>query len=162
VFAKLGYIADKLTYMDISEDMLNYLSDVTVERVIDLGCGVGIVTNEIAKKVIPSSGKIYGIDFSKKSLKIARKNAEKEDIKNVEYIYENFYSLGKNKKLNKKLKRIDAIVGVGVLGYIDRLEVILKEINKHLRKNGKIYFVDYDYPGHLLDKGCGHKGRACW
>ncbi len=151
-FAGLGYIADKLTYKDISEDMLNYLSDVTIERVIDLGCGVGIVTNEIARKVIPDSGKVYGIDFSKKSLAIARKNAKKEDIKNVEYIYENFYGLSKNKKLNKKLKKVDAIVGVGVLGYINRLEVILKEMKKHLRKNGKIYFVDYDYPGHFLDK----------
>ena len=153
VFAEVSYWMNKfMIEKDIANHISNYLSDVTVERVLDLGCGVGVMTNKIAKEVIPPQGKVYGIDFSERALKIAKKISESRDIKNVEYIHENFYNLGKNKKINKKLKKLDAVVGIGVLGYIDRLDFILNEIKKRLRKNGKIYFVDYDYPGHLLDK----------
>jgi len=153
IFAEIHYWANRfMIEKDIVEHILNYLSDVTVERVLDLGCGVGVVTNRIAREVIPPNGKVYGVDFSKRALRIAKKIAESRDIKNVEFIHENFYNLSKNKKVNKKLRKLDAVVGVGVLGYIDRLEFILKEIRKRLRKGGKIYFVDYDYPGHFLDK----------
>ncbi len=153
VFAGISYWFDKLFIdKDISNHILNYLSDVTIERVLDLGCGVGVITNKIAKEVIPTSGIVYGVDFSKRTLNIAKTISKKMDIKNVEFIRENFYNLSKNKKVDKKLRKLDAVVGVGVLGYIDRLDFILNEIKKRMRKNGKIYFVDYDYPGHFLDK----------
>ncbi len=151
--AEVSYWTNKFFIeKDIIDHMLNYLSDVTVEKVLDLGCGVGVVTNKIAKEVIPPHGKVYGIDFSKRVLKIAKKISESRDVKNVEFIHENFYNLSKNRNINKKLRKLDAVVGVGVLGYINRLDFILNEIKKRLRKKGKIYFVDYDYPGHLLDK----------
>ncbi|MCD6576088.1 MAG: amino acid permease [Nanoarchaeota archaeon] len=153
LFAEISFWFDKLFIdKDISHHILNYLSDVTIEKVLDLGCGVGVITNRIAKEVIPPSGIVYGVDFSERALKIARVISKKRDIKNVEYIHENFYNLSKNKKVNRKLRKLDAVVGVGVLGYIDRLDFILNEIKKRLRKHGKIYFVDYDYPGHFLDK----------
>lgn len=152
LLADIIYLTHKTIEKDIIDHILNFLSDVTIEKVLDLGCGIGVVTNRIAREVIPQNGKVYGIDFSERALKIARKIAKLKDIKNVEFINENFYNLSKNKKLNKKLKNLDAVVGVGVLGYIKRLEFILSEIKKRLRKGGKIYFIDYDYPGHLLDE----------
>ena len=152
-FAEVSYMVNKSAIeKDISEHITNYLSDITVDKVLDLGCGVGVVTNKIAQEVISPDGKVYGIDFSKRQLKIAEKIARSKDIKNVEYIHKNFYKISKSKKLDAKLKNLDGVVGVGVLGYIDRLEFILGEIRNRLRKGGKIYFVDYDYPGHLLDK----------
>lgn len=152
-FAEISYLVNKSAIeKDISEHITNYLSDITVDRVLDLGCGVGVVTNKIAQEVISPEGKVYGIDFSKRQIDLAKKMAYKKDIKNVEYINKNFYKISKSKKLDSKLKNLDAVVGIGVLGYIDRLEFILGEIKQRLRKEGKIYFVDYDYPGHLLDK----------
>ncbi len=151
--ARISYLFNKKKIEnDIVEHIENYLSDITVRRVLDLGCGVGVLTNRIAREVIPTDGKVYGIDFSKKSLKIANRISKLKDIKNIEFIYENFYNMEKSKKLDKKLKNLDAVVGIGVLGYIDRLDFVLEQMNKRLRKNGKIYFVDYDYPGHFLDK----------
>lgn len=137
---------------NIIDHLLNFLSDVTIDRIVDLGCGVGVVTNKIAKSVITPSGKVYGIDYCKPEIEIAKSIAKRQNIKNVEFHQEDFYKLSKNKELSKKLRNLDAFVGIGVLGYIDRLEVILKEMYKRTRTGAKFYFVDYDYPGHLLDR----------
>jgi len=153
VLAKLTY----LTYSTLVETpsmthMLNFLCDVTVTKVLDLGCGIGRFTNKIAKHCIPVSGKIYGVDFSKKELSIGKKYAETHDVKNVEFIEADIYNLGKNKKVNQKLRNLDAVVGIGVLQYLSKVDSVLKDMNHRLKKGGKIYFIDYDYFSHIFDK----------
>lgn len=47
-------------------------------NVLELGCGVGIFTKLLAKKV--KSGKIEAVDLSPKSVEIAQKNLKKENV----------------------------------------------------------------------------------
>jgi ubiquinone/menaquinone biosynthesis C-methylase UbiE len=132
--------------------LLDYMDDVTVSKVFDIGCGIGRFTNKIAKHCIPVSGKIYGIDFSKKELEIARRYAEENDVKNVEFIEADLYNFKRNKEVSKKLRHLDAAVGIGVLQYLNDPEKVLKEVSGRLRHGAKVYFIDYDYFSHIFDK----------
>lgn len=153
LLAKPTYLTYKsLVEKPVMDHILNYLCDVTVTRIVDVGCGIGRFTNKIAKHCAPVSGKVYGIDFSKKELEIARKYAEQNDVKNVEFIEADLYNLKKNNEVNKKLRNLDAAVGIGVLQYLKYPEKVLKEISSRLRKGAKIYFIDYDYFSHIFDK----------
>jgi len=153
VFAKLT----QRTYRTLVEDqvmghVLNYLDDVTITKVLDVGCGIGRFTNKIAKHCVPVSGKVYGVDFSKKELAIGKRYAEQNDVKNVEFIEADLYKLSENLKADTKLRQLDAIVGIGVLEYLSDPIALLQDLKKRLKKSGKFYFIDYDFVTHIFDK----------
>jgi len=156
-FSDVSAYLTSLTYKFLVEEqimdhVLNYLDDITINRVLDVGCGIGRFTNKIAKHCIPPSGKVYGIDFSNTALTIGKKYAEAHDVKNVEFIEADLYNLSKNKEVDRKLRNLDAVVGIGVLQYLTKIGSVLKGLNKRMRQDGKIYFVDYDFFSHIFDK----------
>ncbi|MDD5182413.1 MAG: amino acid permease [Candidatus Nanoarchaeia archaeon] len=131
--------------------LYNYFSDATIEKVADIGCGVGVATHQMAKR-IPLDGMIYGVDFAKRELDIARQHQKERDIKNLEFIQADLYNLGENKETDRKLRGLDGVMGIGVLGYLQDPVVVLSSMKKRLRAGGKFYFVDYDYATQLFDK----------
>jgi ubiquinone/menaquinone biosynthesis C-methylase UbiE len=54
-------------------------------RVLDLGCGMGIMTSWIAEQV-GAEGSVVGIDSSEEQLTIAREIAKEEGLNNVEFV----------------------------------------------------------------------------
>lgn len=67
----------------------SYLLDVGLKpgmRVVELGCGTGVMTTWIAKHV-GDSGHVTAIDGSKEQLDYARKMASEAGIKNITYIH---------------------------------------------------------------------------
>lgn len=74
----------------------DYQSDIDIEaqgsfqllqegdRVLDLGCGTGTDSLEIAR-IIGLKGKVIGIDHSDENIRIARERTDKTDISNVEF-----------------------------------------------------------------------------
>lgn len=137
---------------NIMPHLTNYLSDPTIERIVDFGCGVGHLTHQLAKRIIPLDGEAYGVDFSEKEIKLARHHKELRDVQNLHFYVADLYNLKENKEANKKLKHLDGAVGIGLLQYLPDLNGFLKEVRRRLRKKGKIYFIDYDYPGKLFEK----------
>ena len=71
---------DRLSYMNFISIACKYLN--AGSRVMDFGCGTGLVCNEIAGTV----NHITAIDISSGMLDSARAKAEKRDIRNIEYI----------------------------------------------------------------------------
>ena len=69
------------------EDTLELLRRVGLRpgmRCLDLGCGGGEVTFEIAQLVRPG-GSVAGIDMDEVKLALARKAADEQDLSNVEF-----------------------------------------------------------------------------
>lgn len=69
------------------EDTLELLRRVGLRpgmRCLDLGCGGGEVTFEIAQLVRPG-GSVVGIDMDEVKLALARKAADEQDLSNVEF-----------------------------------------------------------------------------
>jgi len=102
--------------------------------VVDIGCGTGklsLILASVAKKIIAT-------DISSKMLKKARKEAEKNDIHNIEFKKANCINLPIKKS------SIDVIVSNLVLHHLTDEEKLnaLKEFYRVLKPKGKIIIGD--------------------
>ena len=99
------------------------------KEVLDVGCGVGRLSFWLAKR----SKKVIGIDYSDPLIEIAKYEAKKRKIKNVEFYCKSCTDIDLNKKF-------DLIIVFGLLIYMDEEDVIktIQQLKQHLGKKGKI------------------------
>jgi len=104
-----------------------------VKRVLDLGCGSGRHLIYLAQRKFD----VYGIDFSKEGIKIAKNWLRKEKLKaklKVRDIY---------RKLPYKDNFFDAIISTQTLHHnkIEKIRKAIKEIERVLRPGGLIFIT---------------------
>ena len=107
---------------------------------LDLACGTGILTREIAEKF--PSAKIVGIDITKSYLDVAKQNSNSFD--NISFILDDAEKF----KLDSKF---DCITGSYLPKYCDP-EILVKNCMTHLKPDGKIILHDFTYPKNLVIK----------
>nr|ABZ08520.1 putative ubiE/COQ5 methyltransferase family protein [uncultured marine crenarchaeote HF4000_APKG3D24] len=107
---------------------------------LDLACGTGILTREIAKKF--PNAKIVGIDITKSYLDVAKKNSNSFD--NISFILDDAEKF----KLDSKF---DCITASYLPKYCDP-EILVKNCVAHIKPGGKIIFHDFTYPKNLVIK----------
>ena len=120
-------------------NMLEQISDGSY--FLDLACGTGILTREIAKKF--SNAKIVGIDITKSYLDVARQNSDSFD--NISFV------LGDAEKF-KMDSKFDCITGSYLPKYCDP-EILVKNCIAHLKPGGKIILHDFTYPKNPVVRG---------
>ena len=108
---------------------------------LDLACGTGILTREIAEKF--PSGKIVGIDITKSYLDVAKENSNLFD--NISFILDDAEKF----KLDSKF---DYITGSYLPKYCDP-EILVKNCINHLKPRGKIVLHDFIYPKNPAVRG---------
>ena len=107
---------------------------------LDLACGTGILTREIAEKF--PAAKIVGIDITKSYLDVAKQNSNSFD--NISFILDDAEKF----KLDSKF---DCITGSYLPKYCDP-EILVKNCMTHLKPGGKIILHDFTYPKNLVIK----------
>jgi demethylmenaquinone methyltransferase/2-methoxy-6-polyprenyl-1,4-benzoquinol methylase len=107
---------------------------------LDLACGTGILTREIAEKF--PSAKIVGIDITQSYLDVAKQNSNSFD--NISFILDDAEKF----KLDSKF---DCITGSYLPKYCDP-EILVKNCMTHLKPGGKIILHDFTYPKNLVIK----------
>ena len=107
---------------------------------LDLACGTGILTREIAEKF--PSAEIVGVDITKSYLDVAKKNSNSFD--NISFILDDAEKF----KLDSKF---DCITGSYLPKYCDP-EILVKNCMTHLKPGGKIILHDFTYPKNLVIK----------
>ena len=70
--------AEEPEYIAANRALLDTLSIEGVNRVLDLACGTGLLTNQLFQ--IKPDITVYGVDLSKESLDIGRKNFSKAGL----------------------------------------------------------------------------------
>ena len=108
---------------------------------LDLACGTGILTREIAAKF--PSAKIVGIDITKSYLDVARQNSNSFD--NISFILDDAEEF----KLDSKF---DCITASYLPKYCDP-GILVKNCIMHLNPGGKIIFHDFTYPKNPAVRG---------
>ena len=107
--------------------------------VADLGAGSGFYTFEAAKAVAPT-GKVYAIDVQKDLLERLKKEAQRQNITNVDVIAGDIEKLGGTKIREASC---DVCIASNVLFMIEDKKGFLLETKRILKQNGRLFLIDW-------------------
>lgn len=105
------------------------------ETVLDLGCGAGFDCF-LASKKVGETGRIIGVDMTKEMIVKAKENAEKQGIKNTEFL------LGEIESLPIEDNSVDIIITNCVINLTPDKSKAFKEAHRVLKIGGRIYLSD--------------------
>lgn len=100
-------------------------------NILEIGCGTGAYTKQIAKK-LPKSN-IFGLDISENIIKLAKNKCKK--YKNTRFIVKSAYHTG------FKSNTFDAVCGFYVLHHLE-VAGVEKEISRILKPGGIVFFYE--------------------
>src|SRR5262245_45591189 len=110
----------------------------TQETALDIGCGPGYLTRELAVAVGPR-GRVVAVDVSEPMLDLARKRCEGLD----QVRFESADAL----KLPVKDGAADLACVLQVYCYVTELDQALIELHRALRPGGRVIILDTDFSG---------------
>jgi ubiquinone/menaquinone biosynthesis C-methylase UbiE len=114
------------------EDFNTFISEKVKNKIVlDYGCGVGSITQKIAKL---NPTKLFGIDISEVSIGKALKKAKDLNLQ-IEYTVDNC------EETRFEKETFDLVFGSGILHHLN-LEKSVSEINRILRDNGEMVFLE--------------------
>ncbi|TFG76512.1 MAG: class I SAM-dependent methyltransferase [Flavobacteriales bacterium] len=103
--------------------------------IADIGAGSGYHVFKMAPMV--GKGLIYAVDLQEEMLAALRKNKENDRVTNVAVIE------GSNKNVNLPENSVDKVLMVDVYHEFDNPYEMILSINKALRKDGKLFLIEY-------------------
>ena len=121
---------------------LNKLSVKRGEKILDVGCGVGFLSYEIALQT-GDSGRVSGIDQNSEMIRHANKRCE--NLQNTEF------SEANANELPFPEESFDAACCTQVLLYVNDVAQVISEIKKVLKPAGRIIIVETDWRGVVLN-----------
>jgi SAM-dependent methyltransferase len=110
-------------------------------RVLDIGCGGGDVTQELARRVGPE-GRVLGMDMDAVEIEIARKEAAALGTSNVEYRAGNVLTEANG-------EQFDTVYARFLLSHLAMPEQGLKKMIACLKQGGLLVIEDVDFSGHF-------------
>ena len=123
---------------NIRREILALLGDINGKRILEFGCSVGTLTMRLAEAVNPN-GRVYATDLSRMDLVITKKRLVKKGHTHVIVVHDEHQV----NRVHPSIPHVDAIVSVGMMGYLQDVKKVLREMRDLLPYGGKIVFVDY-------------------
>jgi ubiquinone/menaquinone biosynthesis C-methylase UbiE len=108
------------------------------QRVLDVGCGTGVVTRDIARRISPG-GRAVGIDPHPEFLAIARDLARKAGLEAAAEFRE-----GSALALPFADGEFDAALAATVMVHVPGAEAAIPEMARVVRPGGRVGIFDYD------------------
>lgn len=108
------------------------LSKIKGSKILDIGCGSGIIL-DVIRKFKKQNIELVLLDISENMIKLAKKKAEKYNIKNIKFVVKDFLKYNTNEKF-------DYIFAVFSIPLTD---TVIRKVKKLLKKGGKGYLIIY-------------------
>lgn len=122
----------------IRQAYLDKLGDVTGQHVLDVGCGTGVVTRDLARRV-GAGGHVVGTDPTPVFVEIAAQLGAQEGIANAEY------RVADGSDMPFPDASFDLVAAVTVLSHVPDREAVLREMVRVCRPDGTLVIVDGDF-----------------
>jgi len=122
----------------VRKEILALLGDLRGKRILEFGCSVGTLTMHLAETVNPN-GKVYATDLSRRDLLITKRRLIKRGHSHVIVVHDEHQV----NRIHPAIPHVDAIVSIGMMGYLQDVKKVLREMRELLPYGGKIVFVDY-------------------
>lgn len=106
---------------------------------LDVGCGGGDVTLELARRVAPE-GRVIGVDVDETKLDLARREAEAAGLRNVEYRLLDI-------RTQDAGTDFDVVYARFLLSHLADPARISEAFHRHLRPGGLVVVEDVDFSG---------------
>lgn len=108
---------------------------------LDVGCGGGDVTREIAR-IVGDQGRVVGCDIDAQQLDLARRETEEADIRNVEY-------RNLNVATSSPAEMFDCVYSRFLLTHLVHREAVVGRLRDCVVPGGLIVIEDIDFRGHF-------------
>ena len=118
---------------------INELKSIHPKKILDVATGTGDVAIEMTKRLHPDE--IIGLDISKEMLEVGKKKIAKRNLSDIIKM-----EVGDSENLRFENNTFDAItVAFGVRNF-ENLEKGIKEMNRVLKKDGKLIVLEFSRP----------------
>ena len=145
-FAYLTLITEKISLpVKVRREILTLLGNLKGKHVLEFGCSVGSLTLHLADEV-GDKGKVFATDLSARELVIVRRRVARKGHKHIEVLHDPFL----HSRVHHHLPHVDCVVSVGMIGYIQKVEHVLKGLNERLKIGDRIVVLDYDKFFHII------------
>lgn len=111
------------------EKQIDLLSD---KEILDFGGGTGLLALPLAKQ----AKSVILVDISEKMLEQARLKAERQDIKNIQFLEQDLLATPLEQEF-------DLIVVSRVLHHMPDVDVAISLFRQHLKEDGKLLIADF-------------------
>lgn len=170
---KFSFITDNGVFSKAHIDfatsfMLNTIWNEVRGNVLDLGCGYGVIGITIAS--IPNVSMVTMCDVNQRALNLAKRNAEKNNVKNFEVIESDCFE-NINKKFDTIITNPPIRAGKSVIykmyedskAHLNANGILFLVINKKHGAPSTISFLETIFDNvEVLDKKAGFNVIKCW
>lgn len=120
-------------------DYLDKLNLESASRILDIGCGTGVVSRALANHP-DVSAELIGSDYSPALIEVAQQRAE--ELKLTDKLE---FHVGDIHKLDYEDNSFDVVVAHAVFSHISKPEQAMRELERVIKPGGKIAIFDGDY-----------------
>lgn len=128
------YYKHSATQLGHAKDLLSEYQFRGDEQILDIGCGDGKITAALNQHI--PHGHITGMDKSAEMIAFANQTFPASSFTNVSFRKEDVLDLD-------EIEKYDLIVSFSCLYYVKQQEIVLKNIRRALKPNGKILLMLY-------------------
>lgn len=108
-----------------------YSEGIEGKKIIDVGCGGGILAESMARR----GASVLGIDMGEAPLNVARLHAEKHDVKNIEYKQVPVEQLAE-----EQAGQYDIVTCMEMLEHVPNPASIIQACQKLVKPGGHVFF----------------------
>jgi SAM-dependent methyltransferase len=113
---------------------------------LDVGCGGGDVTFELARIVGPD-GRVVGVDLDEIKLDLARREGRERQLSNIEFEARDVAAW-------KPAQQFDVVYARFLLTHLPDPAALLAAVRPHIRPGGLFIVEDIDFRGHFAEPEC--------
>jgi 2-polyprenyl-3-methyl-5-hydroxy-6-metoxy-1,4-benzoquinol methylase len=139
IVQRLEFRGSDLAFAQMRETYLDRLSLAPDARVLDLGCGTGIVSRSLARRE-GFAGALVGVDFSDALLAAARRLAADEALGD-----RIIFRTGDAHALAEPAESYDAVIAHTLVSHVADPAAVVSEAMRVLRPGGVLAVFDGDY-----------------